>query len=145
MERVIRTMRDSLLKSQKKKFEDKVYEAIEKYNLSFHAGIMCTPVEATHDKTGTVMMENSPEESYARRFKRWYREKFIRNQKVRVAKNENLTGCSKYSKDRFLERGRIVEICLNDSYIVRLKSGRLVKKRHYDMKGVGDLQYVDGD
>ena len=87
------------------------------------------------------MLENSPQGKYARRLRRWYREKFKKSQIVRVAKRENLTGCSKYSKGRFLGMGKVIELCLGDSYIVRLENGRFVKKRHYDLKGIGVLNY----
>ena len=50
------------------------------------------------------MIGNSPEGSYASRFKKWYREKFVKNQKIRVEKNENLKGCDKYSRGKFLDR-----------------------------------------
>lgn len=49
-------------------------------------------MEAVDDKAGTTIIENSLEGSYTRRFKRWYREQFKKNQKVRVPKNENLQG-----------------------------------------------------
>lgn len=61
-------MRDSILKSCRKKFEEKVYETIEKYNYSYHVGIKCNPMEAVEDKTGVVMIDNSSEREYARRF-----------------------------------------------------------------------------
>lgn len=141
VERIIRTLREGMLKSKEVEFKDKVYEAIETYNLSFHVGLGCTPIEAVNDDTGKVMLENSPQGRYARRFRRWYREKFKKNQIVRVAKRENLTGCSKYSKGRFLGMGKVIELCLGDSYIVRLENGRFVKKRHYDLKGIGVLNY----
>lgn len=64
------------------------------------------------------------------------REKFIRGQKVRVAKKENLSGCSKYEKGKFLEYAEVLKICEGDSHIVRLDNGRIVKKRHYDLKGL---------
>lgn len=88
------------------------------------------------DDSGKVIIENSPEGKYAKGFKKWYREKFFKDQIVRVAKSENLLGCAKYSKGRFLEVGKIISVCPGDSYIVRLNNGRLVKKRHYDLKGI---------
>lgn len=112
--------------------------------MSFYTGIKCTPIEALDDKTGTVMIENSPQGSYAKQFKRWYREQFVKNQKVRVAKNENLKGCNKYSKGRFLDMGIIIEVCPGDSYIVRLENGIYVKKRHYDLKGFGKDELIKG-
>lgn len=136
IERIIRTMIDSIIKSCKRKLEEKVYEAIEKYNYSYHVGIKCTPIEAVENNTGLVMIKNSPEVDYASRFKKGYREKITKRQKVRVTKNENLSGCSKYSKGMFLDLGEIVEVGLKDSYVVKLQNGRYVKKRHYDLKGI---------
>ncbi len=146
VERVIGTLREAILKSSLETFEEKVRESIEKYNNSYHCGIRCTPLEALGDETGHVMIENGPEGRYSRRFIARKRENFVRGQLVRVSKKENLKGISKYEKGRFLEVGRVLEACGGDSYIVRLESGRLVKKRHYDLKlylegfgeGVGD-------
>lgn len=81
-------------------------------------------MEAVEDKTGTIMIEDSPKGNYAKNFKSGYREQFVKNQKVRVAKRENLKGCNKYSKRGFLDLGKIVEICPGDSYVVRLENGR---------------------
>ena len=36
---------------------------------------------------------------------------FKKNQTVRVAKSENLPGCIKHSKGRFLDEGKTVEKC----------------------------------
>ena len=105
-------------------------------------GITCTPIEAVKDKTGTVMIENNPEGSYASRFKKWYREKFVKNQKIRVEKNENLKGCDKYSRGKFLDPGVIVGVGLKDSYIVGLDNGRYVKKRYYYLKGLGTKELL---
>nr|AHW68394.1 hypothetical protein NP_09H07 [Nosema pernyi] len=136
VERIIRTIRDSVLKSKKDLFEDKIKEAVEIYNSSFHAGVKCTPIEAAEDKSGTVMIENSPDGTYARNFKGWYREKFIRGQEVRVAKRENLKDTAKNCKGRFLDMGKVLEVCPGDSYIIRLENGKILKKRHYDLKGI---------
>ena len=54
VERIIRTLREGMLKSKEVEFKDKVYEAIETYNLSFHVGLGCTPIEAVNDDTGKV-------------------------------------------------------------------------------------------
>lgn len=138
VERIIRTLRESILKSIKSSFIEKLAEGIEKYNKSYHAGVGCTPLEAEKDNSGKTMINNGPEGKYSKRFKKWYREKFVRNQRVKVAKSENLNGCSKYSKGRFLEEGVIEFVCPEDSYVVKLTNGRLIKKRHYDLKSWKD-------
>jgi hypothetical protein len=139
VERIIRTLRDSILKSNKRSFREKVGDAIRIYNNSYHAGIKCSPVEAGKDNSGNVMIENSPQGSYAKRFKQWYREKFVKGQKVRVAKQENLKESAKVCKGRFLDTGEILEVCPGDSYIVMLGNGKIRKKRHYDLKGIYGL------
>jgi hypothetical protein len=91
------------------------------------------------------MIENGPEGVYAKRFIARKREKVFRGQSVRVAKKENLKGCDKHDKGRFLENGKVIEICGGDSYIVRLENGRFVKKRHYDLKGLLENYVGVGD
>lgn len=142
VERVIQTLRESILKAKEGKFEDIVKDSIRMYNNSFHVGLGCTPTEAIKDTTGQVMIENGPEGSYSSRFVARTREKFLKGQHVRVAKKENLHGCDKYSKGRFLDLGRVIECCEGDSYIVKLRNGRYVKKRHYDLK---DLLGCEGN
>ena len=136
IERVIGTLRESILKSEKETFREKVMSSIERYNRSYHTGIKRTPIEALEDKTGHVMIENSPQGNYGKKFKKTKREKFEKGQTVRVAKRENLSGCSKYEKGRFLETGKILEKCGNDSYLVKLGNGRLVEKIDYDLKNM---------
>jgi hypothetical protein len=40
-------------------------------------------------------------------------------------------------KGRFIKFGKVISRIDNDSYIVRLRDGRMVKKGHYDLKRVG--------
>ncbi len=134
VERVIGTLRETILKLGDGIFEEKVAKSIEIYNRSYHSGLGRTPLEALNDNTGHIMIENGLEGSYSKRFVKRKRENFKKGQLVRIAKKENLKGCNKYEKGRFLETGSIIEVCGGDSYIVRLESGRLVKKRHYDLK-----------
>lgn len=135
VERVIGTLRECIAKSNLRRFEDKVNKSIEIYNKSYHSGLKCTPIEAVQDETGKVMLENGREGNYAKLFVARKREKFYKNQVVRVTKKENLGNQTKYKKGRFTDMGMILEICPGDSYIVRLENGRIVKKRHYDLKG----------
>ena len=69
VEKIIRTIRESISKSNKKRFIDKLAEFIEKYNTSNYIGIGCTPLEAVNDKSGKLIIENSFEENYANEFK----------------------------------------------------------------------------
>ncbi|KAF9758305.1 hypothetical protein NGRA_3147 [Nosema granulosis] len=126
VERGIGTLRETILIGEGI-FEEKVAKSIEIYNRSYHAGLGCTPLEALSDGS---------EGRYSKKIIRRKRETFFKGQKVRISKKENLKGCNKYEKGRFLETGWIVEICGGDSYIVKLESGRLVKKRHYGLKNL---------
>ncbi len=136
VERVIGTLREAILKSKEDVLETKVEGSVWRYNNSYHVGLGCTPVEALRDTTGHVIIENGPEGIYSKRFVARKREKFIKVQVVRIAKKENLGGCNKYEKGRLFDCGKILEVCEGDSYIVRLENGRIVKKRHYDLKGL---------
>ena len=121
VERVIGTLRESILKMSGISFEEKVGKSIEIYNRSFHTGIGCTPLEAVKDSSGQVMIANGPEGEYSKRFVRRKGEIFVREQLVLVSKSENLKGPSKYEKGRFLKQGRIHSVCGGDSYLVRLE------------------------
>ena len=50
VEKIIRTIRESILKSNKKRFIDKLAEFIEKYNTRNYIEIGCASLEAVNDK-----------------------------------------------------------------------------------------------
>jgi hypothetical protein len=52
-------------------------------------------------------------------------------------RKDNLGNEAEEHKGWFMERGVIVNRCNGDSYLVREESGRLAKRRHYDLKGLG--------
>lgn len=137
VERLIGTLRESLAKNKEGKLVDRVKKFIDVYNSTYHSGIRCTPLEALSDETGLVMLENGPDGAYARRFIKRKREKFVRGQVVRMASRENIKGDVKNIKGRFVHEGVILDVLEGDSYLVkRLGDDRIVKKRHYDLKGV---------
>lgn len=53
-----------------------------------------------------------------------------------VSKKENINQDVKEKFGRFLEKGTIIGIFENDSYLVRKEDGKISKKRHYDLKGI---------
>ena len=109
VEKIIKTIKESILKSNKKRFINKLAELIEKCNISFHIEIGCTSLEAVNDKSGKVMVENSFDGKYANEFKNRFCEKFEKSRRVTISKNENLLVCSKYSKRRVLDERKVVE------------------------------------
>ena len=108
VETIIITIKESILKSNKKRLINKLAELIEKYNTSNYIGIGCTPLKVVNDKSGKVMVENSFDGKYANGFKNRFREKFEKNGWVRTAKNENLLGYSKYTKGRIQTKGKLL-------------------------------------
>lgn len=136
IERVIRTIRDGLMKCNTVDIYQKIKEVEETYNNCYHVGIKCTPSEALNDISGIAAHLNSAEGPYIKQFVKNKREKFYKGQQVRVAKKENLGKKEKNEKGRFVRRGVIKEEGENDSYIVLLDDGRIVKKRHYELKGM---------
>jgi hypothetical protein len=42
----------------------------------------------------------------------------------------------KMDKGKFIKLGKVMARCDNYSYIVRLRDGRIIKKRHYDLKRI---------
>lgn len=135
IERVIRTIREQLLKMKGESYES-FNNVIDKYNQTYHAGIKCSPVEALNDVSGQARMENNIQGNYIKKFTKRYRESFNIGQKVRVAKNDNLKKNVKGKKGRFLDLGVIIEKCIGDSYLIKKNDGKIVKKRHYDLKGI---------
>jgi hypothetical protein len=55
---------------------------------------------------------------------------------VKIAKNENLKDKTKELKGGFIETGKFLYKCRGDSYLVKKADGRIVKKRHYDLKRI---------
>ena len=87
VEKIIRTIKESILKSNKKRFINKLAELIEKCNISFHIEIGCTSLEAVNDKSGKVIIENSFDGKYANEFKNRFLEKFKKNSWAKISKN----------------------------------------------------------
>lgn len=134
IERAIKTIREGLLKDQDTLTKEKVKKIIKNYNNTYHTAIGKTPVEAMARDDVSLNIANSKYSYYATRFKKGYRETFVKGQKVLIAKNENIQGVTKNVKGRFLDSGVIIEVCVKDSYLVKNSDGRIVKKRHYDLK-----------
>jgi rubrerythrin len=137
VERVIATIKEALLKNKEGTIEGRIKVIEEKYNNTYHNAIKCTPREAVKDISGIARLENGPEGTYKKRFKQQKREKFRQGQQVKIAKLENLQGASKEYKGRFIENGVVIEECGNDTYLVKKVDGKIMKKRHSELKGVG--------
>lgn len=136
IERVIRTIREAIIKQQCDVRDEKALRSIQNaYNDTFHSGIKCSPNEAYNDTSGIAAEENSKVGKYNQRFRRFKREKFYIGQKVRIAKLDNLGKMQKSEKGRFLGCGVILEVFDNDSYLVRDDQGKIKKKRHSELKG----------
>lgn len=146
VERVIRTIRDGLLKAGDGTIEDKVKMVVEKYNRTYHAGIKLSPEEAIRKQNEVgLMLINSKCGKYAERFKKYKREQFVVGQQVFVARRENIHGVTKDKEGRFLENGKVVGCFGRDSYLVKLDDGRMKKIRHYDLKGFdGEMRLPSG-
>ena len=97
------------------------------------------PNEALIEDSWEVNNNNSRECKYSQRFNKRYREKFYVDQNVRIAKRENIQG-PKEKIGRFDRIGVVINICGNDSYLVKTAEGKIVKKRHYDLKGIGECK-----
>jgi hypothetical protein len=107
------------------------------YNRTYHSGLKCTPLEAINERNMDVEVkwENSGDGDYAKKFIKRAREQFTVGQAVRIAKRENLGNDGKRDSGRFVRNGVILDICGNDSYLVKTEEGKIIKKRHYDLKG----------
>ncbi|KAF9761229.1 hypothetical protein NGRA_2778 [Nosema granulosis] len=106
---------------------------------------MCTLDETWEENSEVVLMENSAIGEYAEKFKRHYREEFNEDQLIRIAKTENLGIKAKMEKGRFLGLGKNILKCEKYSYIVKTEDGKLLKKRHYDIKAVNENSLVEDE
>lgn len=135
VERVIGSVREGLMKCELEDIDIKLKKVEEMYNKTFHVGIKSTPEEAWNDNSGIARIENNIDGKYNKKFKKYHREKFKIGEQVLVAKNENLGVRGKNEKGRFLGRGVIDTVLPGDSYLVKIEKDRIVKKRHFDLKG----------
>ncbi|KAM0684878.1 hypothetical protein COBT_003913, partial [Conglomerata obtusa] len=121
IERVIRTIREGIYKATKDTIVNKVRMALNAYNRTYHEAIKMTPREAIKDKRNDLENSNSRYSEYSKRSKDKNKIKFKIGQKVILCKRENSTGTQIKEKiGRFNEKGIIMNILANDSYIVQL-------------------------
>ncbi|KAM0685236.1 hypothetical protein COBT_003555, partial [Conglomerata obtusa] len=87
-------------------------------------------MEAIKKTKDVLEIVNSKYSAYASKFKEKVKTKYRIGQKVLVCKRENLHGNqTKENMGRFEEKGTVMNIFPNDSYLIRLeKNGRFVKK-----------------
>jgi hypothetical protein len=133
VERVIRTVREAILKRGCKTQEEELLKIEDLYNNTYHSAIKCTPSEAWNDITGLARLENGPEGKYQKQFKRRWREQFKVRQQVKMAQRENLGTHQKDTKGRFVKSGVVVGKCGGDSYLVKDENGKLSKRRHFGL------------
>lgn len=137
IERLLRTIRETLAKNEISDLESNIIKTIKEYNNTYHSAIGCTPEEAKNNEDfSDLIVRNSKFSDYAKRFKKGFRDKFSLNEKVRIKKNENLGADCKGIKSRYIIGGKIFEVLENDSYLVKTDEGKIIKKRHYDIKRV---------
>lgn len=98
-----------------------------------------TPFEAIKGDDDQLVVKNSKYGKYATKFKRGTREKYKAGQNVLICKKENLGRDTKDCKGRFNEKGMIVGVFENDSYLVKKEDGKMIKKRYFDIKN--DVSY----
>lgn len=139
IERVIRTIREGMMKNGDPYSRDKLDNVIGSYNNSFHKGLGMSPLEAIEKVTETIV-NNSRYGKYAEAFRRRKRYRFQKGQKVAISQTENLKNKSKQDKGRFLVDGVIIEVLDNDSYLVRKDTdGKIVKKRYFNLKSLDGM------
>ncbi len=145
IERAIRTIREAYVKLGVGNYEDKISRAISGYNNTLHSGIKCTPLEAWESVSDIVLAENDTVGEYAKKFNKRHRETFKENQLVRVAKRDNLGGSNKSDRGRFKDLAKILYRCENDSYVVKTINGKILKKRHFDLKALVESSNYVGE
>jgi hypothetical protein len=61
---------------------------------------------------------------------------------MRMARKDNLGSKTKEHEGGFVDGGATVNRCDGDPCLVKDESGKLIKRRHYDSKGLGGLILV---
>ncbi len=133
-ERIIRTIRELLLKTEREITKETLREVVIKYNGSYHTAIRKTPDEVF---VNGLVVEKKEIEQYKQRFiNNRHPKRFIIGEKVLTSKNENLNG--KTEKGRFLEKGTIVgSFREEDAYLVKNDKTHKIQKRIYtDIKSI---------
>lgn len=86
MERLIGIVGERLAKSTEGTLAKRVNRILWAYNNTHHSAIGCTPLEAMNKmRTGNMLTKNSAAGKYAKKFKRGLRERFVTEQKLRIA------------------------------------------------------------
>ncbi|KAM0685034.1 hypothetical protein COBT_003757, partial [Conglomerata obtusa] len=115
VERVIRTIREGIMKAEGKTLFERCKITTKAYNMSYHDAIKMTPMEAIKETKDVLEIVNSKYSAYASKFKEKVKTKYRISQKVLVCKRENLNGNqTKESMGRFEEKGTVMNIFPND-------------------------------
>lgn len=139
VERLHRTLRDLVRKhvNKCKDMKELVDFAIQSYNKTRHSAIKITPEEAWNSiDTGNLKNQNSKENPYARKFKKRFREAFIKKQIVGIKEAQN-----KKQNIKFNKTGIIREKLKNDSYLVQI-GHKFEKRSHRDLTKVNERNYM---
>ncbi|KAI5151809.1 hypothetical protein ENBRE01_2401 [Enteropsectra breve] len=125
-----------------KQLEDKIKKLITSYNNTFHRAINNTPNEAWKaPETQKIIELNSLNSSYSNEFKAKSRELFDINDTVWI-KQKHIEAQQKI-EPLFKEKGKVIEICPNDSYIVKIdNSGKIIKKSHSQLKQLANKNFL---
>ncbi|KAF7685621.1 hypothetical protein CDIK_3630, partial [Cucumispora dikerogammari] len=89
IEKVIRTIKKLLGKSNQGELKEKLTNAVHRYNNTYHRSIEYTPKEAFEKFSEKVKKLNSEQDKYQKRKQKRQIKKFNKNELVRIAKNKN--------------------------------------------------------
>jgi hypothetical protein len=92
-----------------------------------------------------VRIENSKNGSYVKQFKKGVREKFLVGQKVRMARNENISSDRKFNKGRFRDVGVLLDDFGKDSYLILDFYGKIRKMSHRCLKRFIGVESLSGE
>lgn len=107
-------------------------KTIERHNNSMNRAIGMKPIEAWKDPHNEQLKEaNSNEGSYAKEFKKGYREEFKEGQDIIIEAKKEIGRPKKLSK--FTKKGTILRCLENDSYLVR-ENNKILKRNHAQLK-----------
>ena len=135
IERANRTIRQALNRMNGS-LKVKLNRALQSYNATFHRGINTTPTEACEPENFNKVLTHT--EKYAKEFKERQPQTFRVGDKV-IIKNE--TKINK-NDDEFKIRGKISEILEHNSYSVKLKDGKTLKRHASHLRiWPGDVDY----
>jgi hypothetical protein len=75
-----------------------------------------------------LKLSNGKDSKYSKEFVKGTREKFEKNDSIVIKREENISNPK--SESNYEEEGIVIKILENDSYLIKSKKGKIMKRNH---------------